>query len=54
MIGHYEYSLFKNTPLWKETDPGYSTHKTDPGVDFMKKIRGQIKDLNIKGAPTYN
>jgi N-acetylmuramoyl-L-alanine amidase len=54
VIGHYEYTLFKNTPLWKETDPAYSTHKTDPGVDFMKKIRGQIKDLNIKGAPTYN
>ncbi|MEQ7802454.1 peptidoglycan recognition family protein [Pedobacter sp. ASV1-7] len=54
VIGHYEYTLFKNTSLWKEADPAYSTHKTDPGVDFMKKLREQIKDLNIKGAPAYN
>lgn len=51
VIGHYEYTRFKGTDLWKETDPGYSTHKTDPGVEFMKNIRMKIKDLNIKGAP---
>ena len=54
VIGHYEYTLFKNTSLWKETDPAYSTHKTDPGIDFMKRIRKQIKDLNLKGVPSYN
>ncbi|SMD04846.1 N-acetylmuramoyl-L-alanine amidase [Pedobacter nyackensis] len=54
VIGHYEYTLFKHTPLWKETDPAYSTHKTDPGIDFMKRLREQIKDLNIKGAPGHN
>lgn len=51
VIGHYEYTRFKGTKLWKETDPGYSTYKTDPGIDFMRMIRVQIKDLNIKGAP---
>lgn len=51
VIGHYEYTKFKGTDLWKETDPGYSTHKTDPGIQFMEKIREKIKDLNIKGAP---
>lgn len=51
VIGHYEYTRFKGTDLWKETDPGYSTYKTDPGIDFMRKIRVRIKDLNVKGAP---
>ena len=51
VIGHYEYIRFRGTKLWKETDPGYSTYKSDPGTDFMRKIREKIKDLNIKGAP---
>lgn len=51
VIGHYEYTQFRSTNLWKESDSGYTTKKTDPGIDFMKKIRAQIKDLNIKGAP---
>ncbi len=51
VIGHYEYTKFKGTDLWKETDPAYSTYKTDPGKDFMRMLREQIKDLNIKGAP---
>ncbi|WEK19523.1 MAG: peptidoglycan recognition family protein [Candidatus Pedobacter colombiensis] len=53
VIGHYEYTRFKGTALWKESDPAYNTEKTDPGVDFMKRIREQIKDLNIKGAPDH-
>jgi hypothetical protein len=51
VIGHYEYKDFIGTPLWKEKDPNYLTQKTDPGVDFMERIRARIKDLHIKGAP---
>lgn len=51
LIGHYEYSRFKNTPLWKETNPNYLTGKDDPGKDFMEKVREDLKDLNLKGAP---
>lgn len=51
VIGHYEYTKFKNTPLWKESDPNYQTSKTDPGKLFMQKIRARIEDLHIKGAP---
>ncbi|MEJ5994320.1 peptidoglycan recognition family protein [Pedobacter sp. Du54] len=51
LIGHYEYTLFKNTSLWKETDPTYQTEKTDPGIDFMQKIRANVKDLGLNGAP---
>lgn len=51
LIGHYEYTLFKNTSLWKETDPTYQTGKTDPGVDFMQKIRIRLRDLGLNGSP---
>ena len=50
VIGHHEYKSFIGHPLWKETDPNYLTSKTDPGDEFMNKIRERIKDLNIKGA----
>ena len=50
VIGHHEYKSFIGHPLWKETDPNYLTSKTDPGDEFMNKVRERIKDLNIKGA----
>ena len=51
LIGHYEYTLFKNSDLWKETDPNYLTGKNDPGADFMQKLRIKTKDLNLLGVP---
>ncbi len=50
LIGHYEYAKFKNTPLWKETNPNYLTGKNDPGADFMLNIRNNVKDLKLKGV----
>jgi len=52
LIGHYEYSKFKGTSLWKETNRNYLTGKTDPGVSFMERIRNDVKDLSLKGIPT--
>lgn len=51
LIGHYEYTLFKNSAIWKETDPNYQTIKDDPGISFMQRIRFDLKDLNLKSAP---
>lgn len=51
LIGHYEHTLFKNTPLWRETNPYYHSDKSDPGKAFMKSIREELQDLNLKGAP---
>lgn len=51
VIGHYEYSQFVGHPLWKETDPDYLTEKTDPGINFMKRLRARLDDLGLKGAP---
>ncbi|MDZ7900723.1 MAG: peptidoglycan recognition family protein [Arcicella sp.] len=50
LIGHHEYTLFQNTPLWKETDPNYRTGKTDPGTDFMIKLRKGVKKLGLKNG----
>jgi N-acetyl-anhydromuramyl-L-alanine amidase AmpD len=50
LIGHYEYIQFKNSPLWKETNPNYQTVKSDPGAEFMTKIRFRLKDLELKGV----
>ena len=51
LIGHYEYTQFEGTPLWLEKDSAYRTEKTDPGRDFMKKIRRSLRDLNLQSAP---
>src|SRR6218665_3479623 len=41
LIGHSEYGVFRNSKLWKESDPKYFTGKEDPGAEFMKKVRGR-------------
>ena len=51
LIGHYEYPLFDGHELWLEKDAGYRTEKTDPGQDFMRKVRKATKDLNFKPNP---
>ncbi len=51
LIGHYEHTLFKNTSLWRETNPYYHSNKIDPGKTFMKNIREELQDLGFKGAP---
>ncbi len=48
MIGHHEYNNFRGTTLFKETDESYRTEKTDPGDDFMQKLRENLRDLNLK------
>ena len=51
LIGHYEYPLFDGHELWLEKDAGYRTEKTDPGQDFMRKVRKATKNLNFKPNP---
>jgi hypothetical protein len=48
LIGHHKYTSFQNTPLWKETDANYRTEKSDPGNEFMEKLRNGVKKLNLK------
>lgn len=51
VIGHYEYTLFENHPLWLEIDEKYRTQKTDPGQDFIHTIRTSTSSLNWKSIP---
>ena len=51
LIGHQEYTLFENHPLWLEVDEGYRTEKKDPGPDFMKRIRSATSELGFKPLP---
>jgi len=51
VIGHYEYTNFENHELWLEKDEGYRTKKTDPGKDFLFKIKNATKDLGFKEIP---
>jgi len=51
LIGHYEYTNFENHPLWLEKDSSYRTEKTDPGEDFMNKVRKATKSFNFTDIP---
>lgn len=51
VIGHHEYLKFRHTVWWKETDPNYFTQKNDPGKKFMRKLRRNLKDLQLDNLP---
>lgn len=51
VIGHFEYTNFVDHELWLEKDPNYRTKKTDPGKEFVTKIRKRGKKLNLKPTP---
>ena len=51
LIGHHEYKSFEGHELWLEKDEGYRTEKTDPGDEFMRKLRTSLKKLKLKGVP---
>ena len=51
LIGHSEYRRMEKTPLWKESNPDYRTPKSDPGEEFMQKVREQVANLKLGGPP---
>lgn len=51
VIGHYEYTLFEDHPLWLEQNDSYRTEKVDPGVKFMEDIRSETAHLKLKPLP---
>ncbi|NJB35625.1 N-acetylmuramoyl-L-alanine amidase [Croceivirga sp. JEA036] len=51
LIGHHEYTLFEDHPLWLEVNDGYRTTKTDPGPEFMAELRMATLKLNFKPLP---
>ncbi len=51
VIGHHEYTNFEGHDLWLEKDASYRTQKSDPGDDFMEKVRTATQDLQFKSVP---
>ena len=51
VIGHHEYTNFEGHELWLEKDAGYRTQKSDPGEEFMARVRAATRDLNFKPVP---
>ncbi len=51
IIGHHEYTLFESHELWLEKDDGYRTKKTDPGDEFMAKVRKATTNFEFKPLP---
>jgi N-acetyl-anhydromuramyl-L-alanine amidase AmpD len=51
LIGHSEYRQMEKTTLWNESNPNYRTPKSDPGADFMRKVRDKVADLNLQAPP---
>ncbi len=51
IIGHHEYTLFEGHELWLEKDDGYRTNKTDPGDEFMAKVRKATTKFEFKPLP---
>lgn len=51
VIGHHEYTLFENHELWLEKDDDYRTKKTDPGNEFMAKVRMATSKFEFKPLP---
>ncbi|MCB1008653.1 MAG: N-acetylmuramoyl-L-alanine amidase [Acidobacteria bacterium] len=50
LIGHLEYTEWAGSSLWEERDPGYRTEKTDPGVDFLARLRARLAPLGLLAA----
>lgn len=51
LIGHYEYRLFENHPLWMEKDKNYRTLKDDPNPQFVEDVYKELTSLGLKRAP---
>lgn len=51
VIGHHEYQLFEGHPLWLEVDEGYRTEKSDPGDEFMNKVRNAFAPERFEPIP---
>ncbi len=47
VVGHYEYRCFQMHELWLEKDDGYRTEKFDPGENFMRDLRANIKGFKV-------
>src|SRR6185295_4782231 len=48
LLGHHEVMAFRDHPYYVERDPDYKNDKPDPGAAFMKRVRAELVDLELK------
>jgi N-acetylmuramoyl-L-alanine amidase len=51
LIGHHEADRMRSHPDYKENDPAYRNDHSDPGNQFMARVRAQLSDLVLAGPP---
>jgi len=51
LIGHHESNAMRRHAYWRERETGYGNSKSDPGPDFMRRVRALVRDLGLKGPP---
>ena len=51
LIGHDESLAMEGHTYWLELDPKYRNRKSDPGAEFMAKVRAKVSDLKLEGPP---
>ncbi len=51
LIAHSESRAMEGHPYFLERDPTYRNRKSDPGAEFMRKVRAKVADLGLEGAP---
>jgi len=51
LLGHNEYRRMEKTTLFRENVNGYRVNKSDPGEEFMDRIRAKVADLRLKAPP---
>ncbi|HKE17708.1 MAG TPA: peptidoglycan recognition family protein [Kofleriaceae bacterium] len=51
LIGHHESNAMRRHAYWREREAGYRNSKSDPGPDFMRRVRALVADLGLEGPP---
>ena len=51
LLGHHEVARMERTPIFRELDPSYRSHKIDPGDPFMAAVRAELADLGLRAPP---
>jgi N-acetylmuramoyl-L-alanine amidase len=51
VVGHHETHRMENHAYFVEKESGYRNRKSDPGPEFMARLRDEIADLRLEGPP---
>ena len=52
LLGHLEYRRLEGHAYFQERDESYRTVKSDPGPEFMARVRAGLADLGLEEPPS--